>query len=101
MHYLIDESGLPLELPEVATFLPTETGEPPLGHATKWAWDTVNKCVVENEKIDNVTVFPLELNTMKGFEGSSAYYLRYMDTHNNKTLVYKKIDENWSGVVSY
>ena len=58
-----------MELPEVAKFLPTETGEPPLGHAAKWAWDTVNKCVVENEKIDNITVFPLELNTMPGFAG--------------------------------
>ena len=87
MPYMIDEASLPLELPEVAKFLPTETGEPPLGHATKWAWDTVNKCVVENEKIDHVTVFPLELNTMPGFAGSSAYYLRYMDPHNHQALV--------------
>ena len=101
MPYMIDESSLPLELPEVAKFLPTETGEPPLGHATKWAWDTVNKCVVENEKIDNVTVFPLELNTMPGFAGSSAYYLRYMDPHNNKALVDKKIDEYWRSVDLY
>ena len=101
MPYMIDESSLPLELPEVAKFLPTETGEPPLGHATKWAWDTVNKCVVENEKIDNVTVFPLELNTMPGFAGSSAYYLRYMDPHNNKTLVDKKINEYWRSVDLY
>ena len=101
MPYMIDESCLPLELPEVAKFLPTETGEPPLGHATKWAWDTVNKCVVENEKIDNVTVFPLELNTMPGFAGSSAYYLRCMDPHNNKTLVDKKIDEYWRSVDLY
>ena len=101
MPYMIDENSLPLELPEVAKFLPTETGEPPLGHATKWAWDTVNKCVVENEKIDNVTVFPLELNTMPGFAGSSAYYLRYMDPHNNKTLVDKKIDEYWRSVDLY
>ena len=101
MPYMIDESCLPLELPEVAKFLPTETGEPPLGHATKWAWDTVNKCVVENEKIDNVTVFPLELNTMPGFAGSSAYYLRYMDPHNNKALVDKKIDEYWKSVDLY
>ena len=90
MPYMIDESALPLELPEVAKFLPTETGEPPLGHAAKWAWNTVNKCVVENEKIDNITVFPLELNTMPGFAGSSAYYLRYMDPHNNQALVDKK-----------
>lgn len=62
---MIDEDCLPLELPEVDKFLPTETGEPPLGHAKEWAWDTVNKCTVENEKIDNVTIFPLELNTMR------------------------------------
>ena len=80
----IEEAYLPLELPEVAKFLPTETGEPPLGHATKWAWDTTHHCVVENEKIDHVTIFPLELNTMPGFAGSSAYYLRYMDPHNNR-----------------
>ena len=72
----IEEAYLPLELPEVAKFLPTETGEPPLGHATKWAWDTTHHCVVENEKIDHVTIFPLELQTMQGFAGSSAYYLR-------------------------
>ena len=90
-----------MELPEVAKFLPTETGEPPLGHAAKWAWDTVNKCVVENEKIDNITVFPLELNTMPGFAGSSAYYLRYMDPHNNQALVDKKTDEYWHNVDLY
>lgn len=101
MPYMIDESALPLELPEVAKFLPTETGEPPLGHAAKWAWDTVNKCVVENEKIDNITVFPLELNTMPGFAGSSAYYLRYMDPHNNQALVDKKTDEYWHNVDLY
>ena len=101
MPYMIDESALPLELPEVAKFLPTETGEPPLGHAAKWAWNTVNKCVVENEKIDNITVFPLELNTMPGFAGSSAYYLRYMDPHNNQALVDKKTDEYWHNVDLY
>ena len=101
MPYVIEESCLPLELPEVAKFLPTETGEPPLGHATKWAWDTANKCVVENEKIDNVTVFPLELNTMPGFAGSSAYYLRYMDPRNHKALVDPKIDRYWKNVDLY
>ncbi len=101
MPYMIDESCLPLELPEVAKFLPTETGEPPLGHATKWAWDTVNKCVVDNEKINNVTVFPLELNTMPGFAGSSAYYLRYMDPRNHSALVDKKVDEYWRNVDLY
>jgi leucyl-tRNA synthetase len=101
MPYMIDEACLPLELPEVDKFLPTETGEPPLGHATRWAWDTVNKCVVENEKIDNVTVFPLELNTMPGFAGSSAYYLRYMDPHDNDALVAPEIDGYWKNVDLY
>ncbi len=100
MPYMIDESCLPLELPEVAKFLPTETGEPPLGHASKWAWDTANKCVVNN-KIDNITVFPLELNTMPGFAGSSAYYLRYMDPRNHTALIDKKVDEYWRNVDLY
>ena len=72
-----------------------------MGHATKWAWDTVNKCIVENEKIDHVTVFPLELNTMPGFAGSSAYYLRYMDPHNHQALVDPKIDQYWKNVDLY
>ncbi|GAE22534.1 leucyl-tRNA synthetase [Bacteroides pyogenes JCM 10003] len=101
MPYMIDESSLPLELPEVAKFLPTETGEPPLGHAKKWAWDTVNKRVVDNEKIDHLTVFPLELNTMPGFAGSSAYYLRYMDPHNREALVDPKINRYWQNVDLY
>ncbi|MBR8708445.1 leucine--tRNA ligase [Bacteroides pyogenes] len=101
MPYMIDESSLPLELPEVAKFLPTETGEPPLGHAKKWAWDTVNKRVVENEKIDHLTVFPLELNTMPGFAGSSAYYLRYMDPHNREALIDPKINRYWQNVDLY
>lgn len=101
MPYMIPESCLPLELPEVAKFLPTENGEPPLGHATKWAWDTVNNCVVENSKVDNVKIFPLELNTMPGFAGSSAYYLRYMDPRNNKTLVDHKIGGYWKNVDLY
>ena len=97
----IEEAYLPLELPEVAKFLPTETGEPPLGHATKWAWDTTHHCVVENEKIDHVTIFPLELNTMPGFAGSSAYYLRYMDPHNNQALVDPAVDRYWQSVDLY
>ena len=101
MPYMIPENSLPLELPEVAKFLPTETGEPPLGHATKWAWDTVNNCVVENSKIDNQTVFPLELNTMPGFAGSSAYYLRYMDPRNHTALVDPKVDAYWKNVDLY
>lgn len=101
MPYMIPESCLPLELPEVDKFLPTETGEPPLGNATRWAWDTENNCVVENTLIDNTKIFPLELNTMPGFAGSSAYYLRYMDPHNNKALVDKEVDEYWQNVDLY
>ena len=101
MPCLIDESKLPLELPEVAKFLPTESGEPPLGHATRWAWDVEKGEVVENTLIDNKTVFPLELNTMPGFAGSSAYYLRYMDPHNDKALVSKEADAYWQNVDLY
>ena len=83
MPYMISEDKLPLELPEIDQYKPTETGEPPLGHAKKWAWDTEKNEVVDKSLIDNKTVFPLELNTMPGFAGSSAYYLRYMDPHND------------------
>ncbi len=86
---------------KVAKFLPTETGEPPLGHATKWAWDVEKGEVVENNLIDNVTIFPLELNTMPGFAGSSAYYLRYMDPHNAQALVSEKADHYWQNVDLY
>ena len=101
MPYMIPEDCLPLELPEVSKFLPTESGEPPLGHATKWAWDTVNRCVTENSRIDHQTVFPLELNTMPGFAGSSAYYLRYMDPKNDHALVDKDVDAYWQNVDLY
>ena len=101
MPCMIPESCLPLELPEVEKYLPTETGEPPLGRATKWAWDKVNNQVVENSKIDNKTVFPIELSTMPGFAGSSAYYLRYMDPHNNQALVSEKADAYWQNVDLY
>ncbi len=101
MPYMIPEECLPLELPEVAKFLPTETGEPPLGHATRWAWDTENHCVTENSRIDNVTIFPLELNTMPGFAGSSAYYLRYMDPHNHSALISSEADLYWQSVDLY
>lgn len=99
--YMLPLDKLPLELPEVDKYLPTETGEPPLGRATKWAWDTVNEKVVDNSLIDNKTIFPLELNTMPGFAGSSAYYLRYMDPHNDKELVSKEKDEYWRTVDLY
>ncbi len=92
---------LPLELPEVNKFLPTETGEPPLGRADKWAWDTVHGEVVENSRIDNQTIFPLELCTMPGFAGSSAYYIHYMDPNNEKEIVSKEADEYWRNVDLY
>ena len=99
--YPIPEECLPLELPEVEKFLPTESGEPPLGHAKNWAWDTVNRTVTNKENIDNVTIFPLELNTMPGFAGSSAYYLRYMDPKNNKALVSEEANNYWQNVDLY
>ncbi|MTK54399.1 leucine--tRNA ligase [Paludibacter sp.] len=84
--YMLDESKLPLELPEVDKYLPTEKGEPPLGRAKNWQTEDG---------------FPLELNTMPGFAGSSAYYLRYMDPHNDKALVDKKVDAYWRNVDLY
>ena len=101
MPQMLPEECLPLQLPDVDKFLPTETGEPPLGNAKKWAWDTVNRQVVDCAAIDNQTIFPLELNTMPGFAGSSAYYLRYMDPHNDKALVSPEADEYWQSVDLY
>lgn len=101
MPYMLPIDKLPLELPEVSKFLPTETGEPPLGNAGKWAWDSVKQEVVDKSEINDTTIFPLELNTMPGFAGSSAYYLRYMDPHNNEALVSKAKDEYWRNVDLY
>lgn len=101
MPYMLPLDKLPLELPEVDKYLPTETGEPPLGRATKWAWDTMNEKVVDTALIDHKTIFPLELNTMPGFAGSSAYYLRYMDPHNNEGLVSTGKDKYWRNVDLY
>ena len=101
MPYMIPKECLPLELPEIDEYKPTETGEPPLGRAKMWAWDTKFDKVVSKDEIDNKTVFPLELNTMPGFAGSSAYYLRYMDPKNEKALVNKDIDEYWRNVDLY
>ncbi|MBO5603550.1 MAG: leucine--tRNA ligase [Prevotella sp.] len=101
MPYMIPEECLPLELPEVDQYKPTEDGQPPLGHAKVWAWDTVNNKVVDKSLIDHKTIFPLELNTMPGFAGSSAYYLRYMDPKNTQALVDRKIDEYWQNVDLY
>ncbi len=101
MPYTIPEECLPLELPEIDQYKPTETGEPPLGHAKKWAWDTEKNAVVDKSLVDNVTVFPLELNTMPGFAGSSAYYLRYMDPKDDKALVSRDADTYWRNVDLY
>ena len=101
MPYMLPEECLPLQLPEVDKFLPTETGEPPLGNARVWAWDTEHNQVVDKSLIDNKSVFPLELCTMPGFAGSSAYYLRYMDNHNNEALVSKEANNYWQQVDLY
>lgn len=101
MPYMIPENCLPLELPEIDKYEPTETGEPPLGRATKWAWDIEKNVVVDKSQINKTTVFPLELNTMPGFAGSSAYYLRYMDPHNEEALVAKDVAAYWQNVDLY
>ena len=101
MPQMVPADCLPLCLPEVTKFLPTETGEPPLGNATRWAWDTEKREVVENALIDHKTIFPLELNTMPGFAGSSAYYLRYMDPRNHTALVGNKAGAYWKNVDLY
>ena len=101
MPYTIPTEKLPLILPSVDKFLPTETGEPPLGNAKKWAWDEQNACIAETSAIDNKTIFPLELCTMPGFAGSSAYFLRYMDPKNDHELVSKAANEYWQNVDLY
>ena len=101
MPYMLPEECLPLLLPEVSDFKPTTTGEPPLGNADLWAWDEKNNQVVSKSLIDNVSVFPLELCTMPGFAGSSAYYLRYMDNHNDAALVGKEANDYWRQVNLY
>ena len=98
---MIPEECLPIELPQVDKFLPTETGEPPLGNAQVWAWDEQNRKIVDKSLIDGKTVFPIELYTMPGFAGSSAYYLRYMDPHNDKALVSEKAASYWQNVDLY
>ena len=101
MPYMLPEECLPLLLPEVSDFKPTTTGEPPLGNADLWAWDEKNNQVVSKSLIDNVNIFPLELCTMPGFAGSSAYYLRYMDNHNDAALVGKEANNYWRQVNLY
>ena len=101
MPQMISEEHLPIRLPEVEKYLPTETGEPPLGNSSKWAWDTNKNQVVENEKIDHKTIFPLELNTMPGWAGSSWYLFRYMDPHNEERFVSPEAQQYWENVDLY
>lgn len=98
---MIPEEYLPIELPEIKEYKPTESGEPPLGRAEKWAWDTVNNKIVENSLIDEKTIFPIDLYTMPGFAGSSAYYLRYMDPHDDKAVVCHACSLYWKNVDLY
>ena len=99
---MIGEEHLPIHLPEVEKYLPTEEGNPPLGNATTWAWDTANHKVVSNELIDNQTVFPLELNTMPGWAGSSWYWLEYMMEKDARgTFPTKSVVDYWQNVDLY
>ncbi len=98
---MIDPKYLPIELPEVEKYLPTEDGQPPLGNATHWAWDTVNNKVVATTEINNETIFPLELNTMPGWAGSSWYWLRYMDVDNENEIASKAAIDYWQNVDLY
>ena len=97
----LNEKHLPLELPKVENYLPTADGAPPLGNATHWAWDTKNEKVVENSFIDHQTVYPLEMNTMPGWAGSSWYFYRYMDPKNENTFVSKEAAGYWKEVDLY
>ena len=98
---MIDAKYLPIVLPEVEKYLPTEDGQPPLGNATDWAWDTNTNKVVSNDLMDNKTVFPLELNTMPGWAGSSWYWMRYMDAHNPNEFASKAALDYWQNVDLY
>jgi leucyl-tRNA synthetase len=98
---MIDKKYLPIVLPEVEKYLPTEDGQPPLGNATVWAWDSVQCSVVSNQLIDNIKVFPLELNTMPGWAGSSWYWMRYMDAHNTETFANEDALKYWESVDLY
>ncbi|HLO74211.1 MAG TPA: class I tRNA ligase family protein [Flavobacterium sp.] len=98
---MIDKKHLPIVLPEVEKYLPTEDGQPPLGNATVWAWDVEKSGVVSCELIDNVKVFPLELNTMPGWAGSSWYWMRYMDAHNEEEFANEEALKYWENVDLY
>jgi leucyl-tRNA synthetase len=98
---MIDAKHLPIVLPEVEKYLPTEDGLPPLGNALVWAWDNVNNKVVDTNLVDNKTIFPLELNTMPGWAGSSWYWMRYMDAHNEGEFASKDALKYWESVDLY
>jgi len=98
---IIEEKYLPICLPEVEKYLPTSNGEPPLGNASLWAWDTENGKIVATNLIDNKTVFPIELNTMPGWAGSSWYWLRYMDAQNKEEFADQKAIDYWKNVDLY
>lgn len=98
---MIDKKHLPIALPEVEKYLPTEDGQPPLGNATDWAWDTKELRITNCELINNETIFPLELNTMPGWAGSSWYWMRYMDAHNEEDFASKEALDYWQNVDLY
>jgi leucyl-tRNA synthetase len=98
---MIDTQHMPIILPEVEKYLPTEDGKPPLGNATTWAWDTVNHKVVSTDLADNKTIFPIELNTMPGWAGSSWYFLRYMDPKSEGEFLSKEKADYWKNVDLY
>lgn len=99
--YTLPASALPLELPEVEKYLPTEDGDPPLGNAKDYGWDEANQKIVATDLIDNKTIFPLELSTMPGWAGSSWYFLRYMDAHNDSYFADKEMTDYWGQVDLY
>ena len=101
MPHMIEEAHLPIQLPEVEKYLPTEAGDPPLGRADVWAWDTLNNKVVSNLEINGETIFPLELNTMPGWAGSSWYFNRYMDASNSKAFASQEAMQYWKEVDLY
>ncbi len=101
MPQMIDAKHLPVVLPEVEKYLPTEDGDPPLGRADIWAWDTNENTVVSNQNIDHKTVFPLELNTMPGWAGSSWYFNRYMDAQNTEAFASQEALNYWKDVDLY
>jgi leucyl-tRNA synthetase len=101
MPQMIDTKHLPIKLPVVEKYLPTETGEPPLGNSIQWAWNMLENKVDFNKNIDNKTVFPLELNTMPGWAGSSQYFNRYMDPHNEEAVFSKAAMDYWQQVDLY